>query len=114
MREFRIRSGVMLLPRCNTTYRRWTAGTIDAPAGSPNPDGSSRLCLSCHDGTVALGDITSEPKPRRDGRAPSVWGPDAKGFLGTDLSGSHPVSFVYPDTDPGQGVSDREYGGEDR
>ena len=27
------------------------------------PDGSSRLCLSCHDGTVALGDIAGETRP---------------------------------------------------
>ncbi len=27
--------------------------------------------------------------------------PGRRGFLGTDLSGSHPVSFVYPESDPG-------------
>ncbi len=59
----------------------------------PQPDGSSRLCLSCHDGTVALGDISGEPRPTpMSGR--ERLGPGDRGFLGTDLSGSHPVSFV--------------------
>lgn len=58
------------------------------------PDGSSRLCLSCHDGTVALGDIA--------GTAVQMSGeqrlrPGHRGFMGTDLSGSHPVSFVVTD-----------------
>ena len=30
-------------------------GRVVVPA--PQPDGASRLCLSCHDGTVALGDL---------------------------------------------------------
>jgi len=69
-------------------------GASVAPA--PQPDGASRLCLSCHDGTVALGDITSEPRA-----IPMVGGdrlrPGQPGYIGTDLSGSHPVSFVVPD-----------------
>jgi hypothetical protein len=69
-------------------------GGVRGPA--PQPDGASRLCLSCHDGTVALGDITSEPRT-----IPMVGGdrlrPGQRGYIGTDLSGSHPVSFVVPD-----------------
>jgi hypothetical protein len=65
---------------------------------APQPDGSSRLCLSCHDGTVALGDIAGEPSP-----IPMVGGerlgPSRPGHIGTDLSGSHPVSFVVRDLD---------------
>jgi len=64
---------------------------------APQPDGSSRLCLSCHDGTVALGDIAqsgeiiemSGPQRLEQGR---------RGHLGTDLSGSHPVSIVPMET----------------
>jgi len=65
-------------------------------APAPQPDGASRLCLSCHDGTVALGDITGEPRS-----IPMAGGdrlrPGQPGYLGTDLSGSHPVSFVVTD-----------------
>ncbi len=63
---------------------------------SPQPDGASRLCLSCHDGTVALGDIAGKnsPIPMAGTQFLTRGRP---GFIGTDLSGSHPVSFVMPD-----------------
>lgn len=80
---------------------RYEVPEVGAPAGrepAPQPDGSSRLCLSCHDGTVALGDVAGEPRP-----LPTTGGgrlsPGRPGFLGTDLSGSHPISFVMPDGD---------------
>ena len=63
----------------------------------PQPNGSSRLCLSCHDGTVALGKITSGAAQidvvggSDDGKLPAS-NPD---FIGTDLSNDHPISFVY-------------------
>jgi len=67
---------------------------------APQPDGASRLCLSCHDGTVALGEMANRaeriPMAGADHLAPG-----RPGFLGTDLSGSHPVSFVVPDGDQG-------------
>jgi hypothetical protein len=76
---------------------------------APQPDGSSRLCLSCHDGTVALGDLG----PRR--RVIPMAGSQhlekgQRGFIGTDLSGSHPVSFVVPDGDPGGTDTTRDMG----
>lgn len=73
-----------------------SAGRGRQPA--PQPDGSSRLCLSCHDGTVALGDVAGEPRPIAMAGAQRL-GPGRRGFLGTDLSGSHPISFVVPDGD---------------
>ena len=78
---------------------RYRVPDITSPSGAtepaPQPNGASRLCLSCHDGTVALGDIGS-------GRPISMSGPQRllpgrPGHLGTDLSGSHPISFVVPD-----------------
>ena len=47
---------------------------------------SSKACLSCHDGTVALGSF--------GGRTSSVFisGSDK---LGTNISNDHPVSFTY-------------------
>lgn len=72
------------------------------------PDGSSRLCLSCHDGTVALGDVAGQAGP-----IPMVGtqrlSPGRPGFLGTDLSGSHPISFVVPDGEPPD-ATDRDMG----
>jgi len=54
------------------------------------PTGSSRLCLSCHDGTVALGLVSSRP----GGIAMNNPLPDAS-KIGPDLSLQHPISFVY-------------------
>lgn len=52
--------------------------------------GSSVLCLSCHDGTIALnsvhsGNINAAPADFIEGNA----------LLGTDLSNDHPISFSY-------------------
>jgi hypothetical protein len=72
---------------------------------APQPDGSSRLCLSCHDGTIALGELTGRGNPVRMKGADRLT-PGRRGFLGTDLSGSHPISFVIGDVPidaPGRG-----------
>ncbi|HUT34735.1 MAG TPA: hypothetical protein VNE39_14695 [Planctomycetota bacterium] len=77
------------------TYQMPWSPTLEAygAGGAPQPDGASKLCLSCHDGTIALGEVRSRPEPI------PVSGdrlqPGQKGYLGTDLSGSHPISFVY-------------------
>jgi predicted CXXCH cytochrome family protein len=73
------------------TYTPFTSPTLTAlnvTIGQPN--GSSRLCLSCHDGTVALGLVGSRP----GGIAMNNPLPDASN-LGIDLSSDHPISFVY-------------------
>src|SRR5678815_4935901 len=54
-------------------------------------DPYSRLCMSCHDGTVALDAFVG-------GSATSFLGPANKNYIGTDLSNDHPVGneAVYP------------------
>jgi predicted CXXCH cytochrome family protein len=60
----------------------------------PQPNGSSRLCLSCHDGTVALGNITSgAAQITMQGGVSTM--PAGVNNVGTDLSNDHPVSFIY-------------------
>ena len=63
----------------------------------PQPNGSSRLCLSCHDGTVALGSIDSRvtPVPVYQNGATITAMPAGQNNLGTDLSTDHPVSMDY-------------------
>lgn len=75
-----------------TQYQVPTIRTGRGSRPAPQPDGSSRLCLSCHDGTIALGDVAGEqaPIPMSGGMYLTT---GRRGFLGTDLSGSHPVSF---------------------
>jgi len=59
----------------------------DMPAGKP--DGSSLVCLGCHDGTIALGDVVSRTQSAGT----------ARGVARTDISDGHPVSLPY---DPGE------------
>jgi predicted CXXCH cytochrome family protein len=60
----------------------------------PQPNGSSRLCLSCHDGTVALGSVSSGAAQIMANGVTTLPAGSAAN-LGTDLSADHPISFVY-------------------
>ena len=74
-------------------YTPYDSSTLNAIVGQPN--GSSRMCLSCHDGTIALGATASakEEIPLKGGVRYMPAGKPSN--LGTDLSDDHPVSFVY-------------------
>ena len=80
----RYSSGVSYIPYSSST----------AKAAIDQPTGSSKLCLSCHDGTVALGMVRS-----RSSVIPFAGGvfnmPPGRSSLGTDLSDDHPISFRY-------------------
>jgi predicted CXXCH cytochrome family protein len=73
-------------------YIPYQSSTLYAIVGQPT--GASKMCLSCHDGTIALGAIVSYPT-----EIPFTGGirfmPEGPSKLGTDLSDDHPVSFVY-------------------
>jgi len=73
-------------------YIPYQSSTLFATVGQPT--GASKLCLSCHDGTIALGAVVSDPAeiPFQGGIRFMPSGPSR---LGTDLSDDHPVSFVY-------------------
>ena len=73
---------------------------VGAAQPAPQPDGSSRLCLSCHDGTVALGEVVGKKSGRIAMAGADRLSSGRRGHLGTDLSGSHPISFVMPNVDP--------------
>jgi predicted CXXCH cytochrome family protein len=52
------------------------------------------MCLSCHDGTIALGEVLSRKAAiAMSGGATTM--PAGAGRLGTDLSDDHPVSIAY-------------------
>jgi len=74
------------------TYIPYQSTTAKATFGQPS--GASKLCLSCHDGTVALGMVASRPLPiPMQGGVTTL--PPGRSNLGTDLSDDHPVSFTY-------------------
>jgi len=61
------------------------------------PNGSTKLCLSCHDGTIAVGAVKGLDRniPMR-GVGPNGEIPvSKKSNLNKDLSGTHPVSVKY-------------------
>jgi predicted CXXCH cytochrome family protein len=63
----------------------YASGTLDVKPGEP--DRGSKLCLSCHDGTVAIdsfGSVTT-----------GIQFMTGTALLGTDLTDDHPISFVY-------------------
>jgi predicted CXXCH cytochrome family protein len=72
----------------------------DAP-NQPNP--RSKLCLSCHDGTVALGAVYNNQSSMNIGMMNDVQALPAgtPGNLGTSLANDHPVGYTYnPTKDP--------------
>jgi len=68
-----------------STFTLYTSPTLDATLGQPT--GSSKLCLSCHDGSVALENFS--------GATTGTHFITGGTLLGTDLSDDHPISFVY-------------------
>ncbi len=76
-----------------TSYIPYQSSTLFATVGQPT--GASKLCLSCHDGTIALGaTLTGQQEiPFQGGIRFLPMGHASR--LGTDLSDDHPVSFAY-------------------
>jgi len=77
-------------------YQTYTSSTLTATVNAPS--GSSKLCLSCHDGTVAIGNTVNNGSLTMQGVGAQgrLTGPSA---LGTDLRSSHPIALV-PVTGP--------------
>jgi predicted CXXCH cytochrome family protein len=69
------------------TYTTYSSSTYGSGAQTPGA-GSSKLCLSCHDGTVAAGLTVTKGLIATSG---SMAAPD---ILTTNLATSHPVSMV--------------------
>lgn len=89
----------------SATYENYWSNTLKSygsRAEAPPIDGFSKLCLSCHDGTVAIGAIVSDERIQmvtvgnvvEAGRL----SPGAAGYLGTNLKGGHPISIIYDGT----------------
>lgn len=73
-------------------YTPYASTTLEAAPGQPT--GASRLCLSCHDGTIALGLVLSEADPIAMAGGVTVM-PAGEANLTADLGDDHPVSFAY-------------------
>ena len=64
-------------------------GTINATLGQPGT--SSLLCLSCHDGTVAIDSFGGATGTAFLDSSDSTW-------VGSDLSDDHPIGFTWDDS----------------
>ncbi len=60
----------------------------------PQPTGPTKLCLSCHDGTIAMGGVLN-PAAGITMAGSDRFAPGSLSDFGLDLSGHHPVSFPY-------------------
>ena len=72
-----------------TTFTLYqNTGTLNATMGQPA--GTSKACLSCHDGTVALDSYGTSA-----GTAATKMAAGDIHNLGTSLADDHPISFLY-------------------
>lgn len=77
------------------TFQTYQRSTMHSRPEQPN--GSTKLCLSCHDGTIAVGAVHNRASviPMNNvgsyGEIPAT----RKSNVGTDLSGTHPVSVKF-------------------
>lgn len=90
------------------TYTPYTSTSIDA-VDLGQPEGKSKLCLSCHDGTLALGSVNVLNRvedAQIDFTGSGIGAGDvipagqgsSTGFtrrLGIDLTNDHPISFTF-------------------
>ena len=90
-----------------TSYTMYTSDTMDM-IQSAGPHEGSLICLSCHDGTIAVNSLNNLPGPEGAGLygSPGGSGLDGGGrivsgshaFVGTDLRDDHPVGLLYDST----------------
>ncbi len=88
-------------------YTMYTSNTMDMNQ-TASPNEGSLICLSCHDGTIAVNSLNNLPGPEGAGTygTPGGAGLDASGrltsashaFVGTDLRDDHPVGVLYDAT----------------
>lgn len=77
-------------------YTAYTSTTYHQSGQQPVVGSPTKLCLSCHDGTIAPGQTVSS------GFIPMSSAMRSTTVLGADLRASHPVSFASPVADNGE------------
>jgi len=86
------------IPYTSTTF---DGGTVTALAGP------TLVCMSCHDGVVAMNNALMTNVDPLDDPAEAVMGSNSSALIGIDLSNDHPVGFDYAlslANDNGEGV----------
>jgi len=78
-----------------TVYSLYSSRTLTQRPEQPGYDNVSRLCLSCHDGTIALDSF--------GGNSGQNYIP-GRASLGTDLSNDHPIAIPWVGQGSGGGL----------
>ncbi len=104
----------------STTYTAYFSSSLDASPLPAQPAAGSKACLSCHDGTLAIGmvsvlngasNVSVAMEGTQAGGEIPVGSGSTTGFtrhLGIDLSNDHPISFNYDNTLGGPTGTDGE------
>jgi len=69
------------------TFQLYSSSTFNGAATIGQPNANSKLCLSCHDGTVALENYGTTTN--------GTHFISGLNNIGTDLRNDHPISFIY-------------------
>ena len=87
------------------TYGVYSSPTMNVvPTEMAGSGSGSLLCMSCHDGTVAVNSVWKQPGAGNLGSTPVTGGvllanlaisSSASGYIGNDLQNDHPVNFSY-------------------
>ncbi|MFZ1730790.1 MAG: cytochrome c3 family protein [Bacteroidota bacterium] len=92
-----------------TSYTLYTSDYLTSLSPSypsvTQPGSKSKLCLSCHDGTIALGTLLNVPGPTMGGtvtmaNSVTTMPLTSPGLIGSNLANDHPVGMGYdPNSD---------------
>ena len=81
----------------SANYVPYDSPSLQSAVGQPN--GYSKLCLSCHDGTIAIGAVRNlrgqSATIQMSGTGPGGVLPSGSALIGTNLLNDHPVSMVF-------------------
>src|SRR3972149_10955351 len=84
----------------SANYVPYDSPSLQSAVGQPN--GYSKLCLSCHDGTIALGAVRNirgqSATIQLTGTGAGGVMPTGSTLIGTSLLNDHPVSMVFDQT----------------
>lgn len=80
-------------------------GAVSPATGAPHV--KTRICLACHDGTIALGSLVNMPSgvssiPMQGTGADYKMPQTAAGYMGIDLRDDHPVAILHDSTKDGE------------
>jgi predicted CXXCH cytochrome family protein len=76
-------------------YTMYTSGTMNMILAANTPGTESLVCLSCHDGTVALDSILNTPEDGWAASPSTSMDSGAAGYMGTNLKSEHPIGVTY-------------------